>query len=206
MNVFMFSSFVSDRRTRKMVEGSLSKKTIAYIPAFYGADSRFHGSWGYYDLGFRSGMQFPLGIHYNEQRKDMLYGCDAIHIGGGNTFELLFMLKARGMLEELRQYVVNGGVLFGSSAGSIVMCPDISIAKFADDNWLGLAGDELNSICLVDFYMKPHWESWKKRKEDFKNFSRRTGKEVYGLRETQGIHISDWGIDFIGGCPKHFKP
>lgn len=203
MNIFMFSSFVSDGKVKKIIK-KLPHETIAYIPAYYDAPTSFYGNPGYYELGFRRGMSFPLGRNYDERREKLLFSCDAIHIGGGNTFELLFMLRYRGLLPKLKKYVENGGILMGSSAGSIVMCPDISIAQFADDNWLHLSGEELEGLSLVDFYMKPHWEQWAHKKRIFHDFSKEHGKPVYGVREFQAIYVHDGEVDFINGPPKRF--
>lgn len=205
MNAFMFSSFLCSHKVKKIMK-TLPHDSIAYIPAHYLGQKEFTPTGLYYELGFRRGMNFPLGVNYNEKMERMLFSCDAIHLGGGNTFELLFMLSVRGLLPKLKSYVESGGVLFGTSAGSIVMCPDISIASFADSNWLNLEGEQLSSLGLVDFYMKPHWEMWSSEKARFKDFSKKSGKKIVCLRENQGIYISDDGIEFLGCPPKIIYP
>lgn len=205
MNLFMFSSFVYDHKVRKIMQ-SLPHETIAYIPAGYNSTKQFTPRRGYYEMGFRRGMNFPLGRHYMKYMEDTLFSCDAIHIGGGNTFELLFMLNARGLLPKLKEYVDNGGILMGSSAGGIVMCPDIKIASFADNNWLGLFGGELEGLGLVDFYVKPHWEMWAKEKHAFQDFSKKENKKIICLRENQGVVFTDYGMEFLGGFPKVIHP
>ena len=43
-----------------------------------------------------------------------------LFIGGGNTFKLLYDIKRAGMFEPIREYLRNGGVAFGGSAGAII--------------------------------------------------------------------------------------
>ena len=40
-----------------------------------------------------------------------------LFIGGGNTFKLLYDIKRVNMFEPIREYLQNGGVAFGGSAG-----------------------------------------------------------------------------------------
>ena len=43
-----------------------------------------------------------------------------IFIGGGNTFKLLNDLKASGTFAKIKEYLDDGGVAFGGSAGAII--------------------------------------------------------------------------------------
>ena len=44
-----------------------------------------------------------------------------LFIGGGNTFRLLSEIKRVNMFEPIREYLQNGGVAFGGSAGAIII-------------------------------------------------------------------------------------
>jgi len=59
---------------------------------------------------------------------------DAIYVSGGNTFYLMDQINRRNLREPLTRMVDSGAVWFGVSAGSIIACPDITIASPFDDN------------------------------------------------------------------------
>jgi dipeptidase E len=55
----------------------------------------------------------------------LLAGCDAVAVGGGNTFHLLRSLYRNGLVRSIAQRVRNGMPYLGWSAGSNVACPTI---------------------------------------------------------------------------------
>ena len=55
---------------------------------------------------------------------------DLIFLGGGNTFYFLKHLKSTGLIDELKTFAANGGVLCGLSAGAIIMTPHVHTASF----------------------------------------------------------------------------
>jgi len=110
---------------------------------------------------YYAGIGAELSVYFDEdsllQEQAALFTCDGIHLSGGNTFSFLYWLRCRGMIPALRQYVGDGGVLIGVSAGSILMtprvtsaalCGDIPDPRLADDAALG----------LVDFHFWPHFD------------------------------------------------
>ena len=61
-----------------------------------------------------------------------------LFIGGGNTFRLLSEIKRVHMFEPIREYLRNGGVAFGGSAGAIIFGEDLEACALDDDNEVGL--------------------------------------------------------------------
>lgn len=199
-NVIIFSSLTPTKKMCKRMKKHIHNGKIGYIPAGFW-DSGFYEKPAYYkSMGFNSVVPFPVGKYYNENKRDELFSCDAIRLGGGNTFEFLMMLRARNMLEPLREYVKNGGVLMGTSAGGIMMCEQIRIAGFADPNFLGLTN--LKSLGFVNFEVKPHWDYWVRYKDEFQKYVNAVDKTLYCLREGQSIWVTDNGIKFYGGMPE----
>lgn len=68
-----------------------------------------------------------------QQVDDALTGADVIYVCGGNTYFLLEKIKASGFEKIVRRELKRGAVYIGSSAGSIVCCPDISFISDMDD-------------------------------------------------------------------------
>ena len=61
-----------------------------------------------------------------------------LFIGGGNTFRLLSEIKRVSMFEPIREYLLNGGVAFGGSAGAIIFGEDLESCALDDENEVGL--------------------------------------------------------------------
>lgn len=61
-----------------------------------------------------------------------------IFIGGGNTFKLLYEIKRVGMFEPIYEYLKDGGVAFGGSAGAIIFGEDLESCRLDDENEVGL--------------------------------------------------------------------
>ncbi len=59
--------------------------------------------------------------------------CDGIWVGGGNTFYLLQEVRRSGFDALVTQKILEGVPYVGTSAGSIILGPDIEPVRFADD-------------------------------------------------------------------------
>ena len=57
-----------------------------------------------------------------------------IYVEGGNTFRLLAALKEHGGDKKIRDYLLAGGVYFGTSAGAIIGGCDIMPIIYMDEN------------------------------------------------------------------------
>ena len=62
----------------------------------------------------------------------------ALFIGGGNTFKLLKDLKDSGSFEKIKIFIENNGIVFGGSAGAIILGQCIDTCKYADKNEVDL--------------------------------------------------------------------
>ena len=113
-------------------------------------------------IDFEKGEKIPEGI-------------DVVYIGGGNTFTLLKHARDSNLKDILK----GNGLYIGSSAGSVIMCPDIKIAEGSDENTVNLK--DLNAFNEVDFYIFPHYE------EIHESEVEKYNKEVVRLRN--GMYI-----------------
>jgi dipeptidase E len=85
-----------------------------------------------------------------------LKGNDYIFVSGGNTFFLLQELQRTGADRIIAEEIRSGKLYIGSSAGSVVLSPDIEYVKDMDNC---AAAPDLNSFAalnIVDFYPVPH--------------------------------------------------
>ena len=95
--------------------------------------------------------------------KNGLINADVLFFSGGNTFYLLQKIQESDSAEVIKEFVENGKVYIGSSAGSLIAGPDIYPVRFADDIKMAPKLNGYKGFELVDFITLPHWGH-----EDFK--------------------------------------
>lgn len=93
-----------------------------------------------------------------------LQGVDIIHVNGGNTFYLLLEARKSGFDRWVKDFVENGKIYTGSSAGSIIAAPNIEPLRILETKIYEKKLKTYNSFGLVDFIIFPHWGS-----KDFRN-------------------------------------
>lgn len=88
-----------------------------------------------------------------------LDGYDFVFVSGGNTFYLAYRLQVTGWDKKLIEYINNGGVYSGSSAGSIVLMDNIEHFSPADDP--SKAPKVCSGLSLIKEAIIPHVDSEK---------------------------------------------
>lgn len=176
--------------------------TIGLIPATFGA-----GSWEFQEMvEFFSPCSWRRFILYSIDRPNdpvlfqRLANADIIHLGGGNTFSLLAHLRARRMINFLRKFVAQGGILTGMSAGAIAMTPSITTASFpdedCDDNSVGLT--QWGSLKLVPFEIFPHFRNISSYQMALEQYSSSCRYPIYAFNDGSGIVCDGRTITFHG--------
>ena len=80
----------------------------------------------------------------------------AIFIGGGNTFKLLKGIKDRGAFSKLKDFINNNGIIFGGSAGAIILC------ALPEEDTIFINGENIEVIGNRPYYVFKNGE----RKEE----------------------------------------
>lgn len=175
-----------------------SNPRVGYIASESDRERKyFNKTKKYYEaMGINNLIYIDLEEEYDETRVDDLSKYDVIHLSTGNTFKFLNLLNKRGMTSKLVDYSKDGGILVGVSAGGIIMGKDIDIAKFADVNEVGL--DDFSSLDLLGFTVKPHWDKWEHRIDDFKRYAMEDDKKIYVLRDGEAIVVEGDEISIYG--------
>lgn len=208
-NVILFSTHCADKRLNNRVNDWLNKhgknRRIAVIPSYWEATTNSYPPYWAARMGFEEYVICPVGVNFDKKRWDYAMQSDAAFLEGGNTFEFWAMLLLRGLDADLRKFAQRG-ILMGMSAGSHIISPTIDLASVADDNYLGFSGDELNSLGLTDFLVKPHAGGWIQYKELFRNYATKYNKPVYMIDEGQAVWVCDHGIREYGGHVTKFLP
>lgn len=80
----------------------------------------------------------------------------AIFIGGGNTYQLLDCLKSSGAFDKIAEYLNNGGIVYGGSAGAIIFGKDIDACLYMDTNDVDL-GNTIGFNALYGCSITAHY-------------------------------------------------
>lgn len=127
----------------------------------------------------------------------------ALFIGGGNTFKLLHDLKSTKAFENIKDYVLNDGIVFGSSAGVIVLGQCIDTCKYVDKNEIGLRDlmgfDFVNWFSFLCHFTNQDGE----RTELNKNYLLELSKyeKTIALPEEDTIYYENGKFEIIGNRP-----
>lgn len=175
---------------------------VGYIPSCSDLTRKYFNQKveHYESMGINDLLYFDLDEEYDETKINELLSCDAIHLSGGNTFYFLQLLKKRNFLDIIRNYVLEGGVLIGISAGSIMMSETIDAAAFGDED--NVRDENKEALGLVDFEFMPHWERDQEYLQDLLDYSRKSNKVIYACNDGDGIIINGDKIEFIGDVQK----
>ncbi|WP_010252853.1 Type 1 glutamine amidotransferase-like domain-containing protein [Myroides injenensis] len=82
-----------------------------------------------------------------------------IFISGGNAFYLLQELRKSGADNVIIEQVLNGKIYIGTSAGSVIMAPDITYLKMMDDVSKAPDLSVYIGFDLINFYPLVHYDS-----------------------------------------------
>jgi len=125
--------------------------------------------------------------------REELFGVDIIFVAGGNAFYLLEQVRKSGFDEIIKEKRNSDVVYVGSSAGSLLACPSIDIAREFDDHMEAPSLKDFLGLGLVDFLVLPHYgkekylDKMKKVKKEWQD----KGFIVRTLRDDQAIVINN---------------
>ena len=143
-------------------------------------------------LGFKV-FDYTLTGKTYEEVLEALLSIDVLFVAGGNTFYLLEQANKCNFKKIVQGLLDKGVTYIGSSAGSILACPNIEPIKYLDD--LKVAPDLhlYDALGLVDFLIFPHWGS-----EHFKERQIKSVESIYShdykiilLRDNQYVFVED---------------
>jgi dipeptidase E len=96
-----------------------------------------------------------------QEVEKLLEDIQIIHITGGNTFYLLEKIRESGFDKVLPKMLDAGVVFVGTSAGSIIVGPDIEPVGLIDDPQDAPNLKSTKGLGLVDFVILPHFDNQK---------------------------------------------
>lgn len=184
------------------------RKRIAFVPfaaVTFSLDT-------YADLvvrAFRETGREVVSLHAMPDPVKALDGCDAVAVGGGNSFQLLRMLYKTNLLRAIADRVKRGMPYVGWSAGSNVACPTI----MTTNDMPITEPPSLRAMHLLPFQINPHYtdrtieghggESRDQRIAEFQVLNPRVA--VVGLREGSLLRVEGDRMTLVGADMKLFR-
>ncbi len=139
-------------------------------------------------LGF-DGIEMWTNLK-NIKYKD-LQNFGAIYIGGGNTFSLLNDFRKMNFINPLKQFIKNNGLIYGGSAGAIILGKSIKTAGFGGDvdrNIVKLK--DLSGLNLiVDYAIQCHYT--KRDNKKLKELKDKFDLKTISLPEGCGLYVEN---------------
>ena len=126
-----------------------------------------------------------------------LFSCNAIHLTGGHTGDFLRRLRQSGMLERLRAWALEDGILVGTSAGAILMTPTIA----ADALFTGGSPEAVRdgaALDLVPFEFFPHLNDDPGYLPALLRYSETMVNSIVACRDGEGLIVGNGLVEVFG--------
>lgn len=145
------------------------------------------------------------GLHRARDPIAALRGARAVFVGGGNTFRLLDAVQRGGLIEILRQRVVEGMLYLGASAGTNLACPTI---RTTNDMPI-VQPASFDALALIPFQINPHYldpdprnrHMGETRETRLREYLEENELPVLGLREGSWLRCEAGGLRLCGARP-----
>jgi dipeptidase E len=144
-------------------------------------------------------------IHREKDPVEAVKNAQAIAVGGGNTFHLVYMLHRLNLVNIIRERTLEGMHYLGWSAGANVACPTL---RTTNDMPI-VQPESFDTFNLVTFQINPHYldanpeghggETRQQRIEEFLAVNRDV--TVVGLREATLLQVEGEKIGLKGARP-----
>jgi len=180
------AAFIEEMRARDL-------SSIAYIPIAdkepkYEEDLRWFKS-----IFEQETNEIEMWIDLSEKSLEDLRAVGCIYIGGGNTYHLLKKIQDAQITKALLSFIRDGGLVYGGSAGAIILGQDIRTAPevpkttTVEHEGLGLFGN-YSIACHYTIKSQAH----------FQDLSRHIKSPIIALPEKGGIRLSGRMFDVLG--------
>ncbi|MBY5535253.1 type 1 glutamine amidotransferase-like domain-containing protein [Rhizobium leguminosarum] len=194
---FIAENAPMDRRLAALI---LSRgNRIGYIASgpepqreFFNEKRRYYRSYG-----LSLDLFFDLDVLSGDEEIGRLFSCSAIHLTGGHTGDFLRRLRQSGMLEKLRAWARDDGIVVGISAGAILMTPTIAV----DALFSGSSPDAVRdgaALGLVPFEFFPHLNDDPGYLSALLRYSEMTVTPILACRDGEGLILGNGLVEIFG--------
>jgi len=130
----------------------------------------------------------------SERKPTNIKDVDVLYVFGGNDYYYLHHLRETGLMQDIRDFIIEDGIYVGVSAGAKIMGPEIDVNLTPDENDIGL--NDTSGFGLIPFYIIPHWD-WREHRMEYLEYSWKTGKRIVPLTDQQAVLVCDDKIKII---------
>ena len=175
---------------------------LTFIPScsYHGAEDFKEIIAKYRPYGVKKFLKVDVDMDVKLSQRQAILSSDIIFLGGGNTYYFLKHLRKSGVLKDLKEWALSGGVLAGMSAGAIMMTSKIDTAGFpsfdCDENEESMKS--LKAMNLVNFEFSPHYKNSKRYDQELMIYSKALESPLYACPDGAGIMLIEDEIRFIG--------
>ena len=110
---------------------------------------------------------------------------DMLYLSGGNTFSVLHRIRKHGFQSAMVNYIKNGVIYVGGSAGAHIVSQNIEHILKYDRNTIGIT--DFSGLNLFDGILICHFT--KEREEHFKELSNEGKYKVFALTNDDSLLI-----------------
>jgi dipeptidase E len=165
---------------------------VAMTPEYY-ADCEEWITAAFDEHGF---SDIRMWTELGEINPSDMESVSAVYIGGGNTYRLLDKLRNTNTDRQLRQFVADGGYLYGGSAGAII-CGE-TIETTSDENLDGLT-DPTGLKLLPDTDIWCHYAD--SDESEIHKYVTESDRTVVAIPERSGVSVTVNRCRVIGYAP-----
>jgi len=156
------------------------------------------------------------GLHEAADERAAVESAQAIYVGGGNSFRLVYELYRRELMQPIRDAVAAGAPYIGVSAGSNVACPTLCTTN----DMPIVQPPSFDTLGLVPFQINPHYypgnvfvqrgderveHRGETRDERIAEYHERNERVVVGLYEGAWLRCADGKVLLDGGPARLFR-
>lgn len=178
------------------------KGKILYIPIAW-SSGQYGGckKWFFNTFSALGFTNFEMWTSLNNKKYTDIKKFNAVYIGGGNTYKLLYLLKKSGFSNLLKKFISKGGIVYGGSAGAIVLGKSIEPAVFGSDPDRNLVKiSDLSGLNVLNGYtINCHYQ--KAQDAQLLQFAKREHLSVLALPEQTGAYFRNNKVMIIGSKP-----
>ena len=190
-------------------------KSVLYIPLAMNEEDHPYDScyeWIKEEISCIDIPNIEMVRSFEELEKNDLDNYSLIYIGGGNTYKLLNGIKTTKIYDKLKKYILNDGIVYGSSAGSVIFGKSINVIEVMDKNEINLT-DTKGFNCLSNISIFVHYTNYRSKlseeenkmlTEKYTNFITKytsNNEKVIAIPEEDTIFFDGKNIRVIGELP-----
>ena len=139
---------------------------------------------------------FDIEDKSEEEIRNFFKDKNIIQVEGGNTFYLLKAIRETGFSKILKEFLEEGKVYIGTSAGAYIMCPSIEVSNWNPDGKDKFGLTDFTALNYVPFVLKVHYKE--EQEERVREGIKTLKYPIRILRDEQGIIAEDGKFTFMG--------